>query len=89
MPLIKIIGSIKIYIYLRDHNPPHFHILYSGFEELIDIRDLTTITGGVPSKQRKKVIKWAKEQEAFLNEKWEEYNPDNQTRKDESSKTDN
>ncbi|PSR13010.1 MAG: DUF4160 domain-containing protein [Bacteroidetes bacterium] len=78
MPLIITIDSIKIYIYLRDHNPPHFHIIYAEHEELIDMRTLTTYSGSVPSKQRKKVIKWAKENEAYLNEKWAEYNPDNE-----------
>ena len=61
MPLIKIIDSIKIYIYLRDHNPPHFHIIYAEYEELIDMRTLTTLSGAVPARQRKKVINWAKE----------------------------
>ena len=75
MPLIKVIDSIKIYIYLRDHNPPHFHIIYSEYEELIDIRTLTTYSGSVPKKQRKKVIKWAEENEEYLNNKWAEYNP--------------
>ena len=75
MPLIKIIESIKIYIYLRDHNPPHFHVIYAEYEELIDIRTMTTYAGGIPSKQRKKVIKWAEENEDYINEKWAEYNP--------------
>lgn len=60
-----------------------------GKKKLIDIRTLTTLAGGIPAKQRKKVIKWAKEQEEFLNQKWEEYNPENKDRKDENSKTDN
>ncbi|MFK7968784.1 MAG: DUF4160 domain-containing protein [Bacteroidia bacterium] len=76
MPLIKIIGSIKIYVYLRDHNPPHFHILYAGHEELIDMRTLTTYSGNVPSKQRKKVIDWASENELYIRSKWSEFNPD-------------
>ncbi|MEZ4829116.1 MAG: DUF4160 domain-containing protein [Bacteroidia bacterium] len=32
MPCIKTIGSIKIYMYLRDHNPPHFHVMYAESE---------------------------------------------------------
>lgn len=35
MPCLKIIDSIKIYIYVRDHNPPHFHTIVAEHEELI------------------------------------------------------
>lgn len=59
MPCIKIIDSIKIYIYARDHNPPHFHAMYAEFEELITIRHLENYSGSIPKKQRKKVIEWA------------------------------
>lgn len=78
MPLIKLIDSIKIYIYLRDHNPPHFHVFYAEYEELIDMRTFETYSGRVPNKQRKKVLKWAEENKDYLMEKWEEYNPENE-----------
>ena len=77
MPCIKMIGSIKIYIYLRDHNPPHFHAKYAEYEELIVIEGLNTYSGKLPTKQRKKVIKWAEENREFVIERWNEYNPDN------------
>ncbi len=70
MPCIKIIDSIKIYIYARDHNPPHFHAIKAGIEELILISDLSTYSGKLPKQQRKKVIKWAKENRPFLNREW-------------------
>ncbi len=40
MPCIKTIDSIKLYIYARDHNPPHFHAIYGEKEELIEIQNL-------------------------------------------------
>jgi len=40
MPCIKIINSIKIYIYIDDHNPPHF---YAEYEELIEIKTLKSV----------------------------------------------
>jgi hypothetical protein len=55
MPTIKIIDSIKIDIYSREHLPPHFHILYAEYEELVEIETLNTYIGYVPKKQRKKV----------------------------------
>lgn len=75
MPCIKIIDSIKIYVYLRDHNPPHFHAIYSEFEELIEIKSLETYSGEIPRKQRKMVIKWAENNREFLIGKWNQYNP--------------
>jgi len=51
MPCIKIIDSIKIDMYSRDHSPPHFHVMYAEFEELIEIKSLETHTGSIPKKQ--------------------------------------
>lgn len=75
MPLIKIIGAIKIYIYFFDHIPPHFHAIYAEHEELIIIETLETYSGGLPGKKRKEVIQWAKENQKYLMEKWNECNP--------------
>jgi len=74
MPCIKIIDSIKIYVYLRDHNPPHFHALYAEYEELIEIKSLKTYTGSIPKTQREKVIAWAENNSNYIIEKWKEYN---------------
>lgn len=74
MPCIKIIDSIKIYIYARDHNPPHFHAKYAEHEELIVIDKLQTYSGALPKKQRKKVIRWAAKSKQFLIDKWNELN---------------
>lgn len=75
MACIKIIDGIKIYIYVRDHNPPHFHVYVAEYEELIVIEDLSTYTGGVPVKYRKKVIRWAPENQEFLKRQWNKLNP--------------
>jgi len=75
MPTLKIIDSIKIDIYSREHPPPHFHVLFAEFEELIIIETLETYIGYVPATQRKKVIKWAKTQKEFLKENFKRLNP--------------
>jgi Domain of unknown function (DUF4160) len=75
MPCIKIIDSIKLYIYSRDHNPPHFHAIYAEYEELIEINTLNTYTGSIPKTQRKKVINWASNNKDYLVAKWNEFNP--------------
>lgn len=76
MPCIKRIGSIKIYIYARDHNPPHFHAIYAEFEELIEIKSLNSYSGSLPKTPRKKVIEWASENKIYLMKKWMEFNSD-------------
>jgi hypothetical protein len=75
MPTIKIIDSIKIDIYSREHLPPHFHILYAEYEELIEIETLNTYIGYVPKKQRKKVTDWAMNNTNYLLEVFKQLNP--------------
>ncbi len=51
--------GIRVYIYARDHNPPHFHAYYGEFEAVISIQTLEVLAGNLPSKQLKRVEKWA------------------------------
>lgn len=57
--LINTVDSIKLYLYPRDHNPPHFHAIYAEYEALIDIRTLEVLRGQLPGKQLKRVQTWA------------------------------
>lgn len=75
MPTIKIIDSIKIDVYSREHPPPHFHAIYAEYEELIEINTLETYTGFLPKAQRTKVINWAKEKQEFLLQNFTRLNP--------------
>jgi hypothetical protein len=75
MPTIKLLDSIKIDVYSREHPPPHFHALYAEFEELIEIESLETYAGKLPTVQRKKVIDWAKDKKDFLLENFKRLNP--------------
>ena len=75
MPTIKLIDSIKIDVYSREHPPPHFHAIYAEFEELIVIETLETYVGSLPKVQRKKVIKWAEEKKEFLAANFKLLNP--------------
>lgn len=75
MPTLKILDSIKIDVYSREHPPPHFHAIYSEFEELIIIDSLETYQGKLPIVQRKKVIGWAKDRKDILLENFKRLNP--------------
>lgn len=74
MPVIAVVAGVRIYIFFKDHNPPHFHGKYSGKEETFDLEG-NTIKGDIGEKKRKKVRKWAKNNEKFLKEQWDEHNP--------------
>jgi hypothetical protein len=75
VPTIKIIDSIKVDIYSREHPPPHFHAIYAEYEELIEIESLNTYAGKIPVKQRKKVIDWAFNNKIYLLSVFEKLNP--------------
>lgn len=75
MPTIKIIDSVKIDVYSRDHLPPHFHALYAEYEELIEIMSLKTYIGRIPVVQRKKVIDWAADKKDYLLGIFKQLNP--------------
>jgi hypothetical protein len=75
MPTIETIDNIKIDIYSRDHPPPHFHVKYAEFEELIIIATLETYAGKMPKVQRKKVIDWALDNKQFLLDIFNKLNP--------------
>jgi len=66
MPTLKIINSIKVDVYSREHLPPHLHAIYAEFEELIIIESLETYAGKLPPVQRKKVIDWATDKKEYL-----------------------
>jgi len=75
LPTLKIIDSIKIDVYSREHPPPHFHAIYAEYEELIEIKTLTTYAGGLPKTQRNKIVQWAKDHQDYLMKNFERLNP--------------
>ncbi|HAH25516.1 MAG TPA: DUF4160 domain-containing protein [Prolixibacteraceae bacterium] len=75
MPTIKMMDSVKIDVYSRDHLPPHFHAIYAEYEELIEIETLKTYIGKLPAVQRKKVMDWAKENKEYRMGIFKQLNP--------------
>jgi hypothetical protein len=75
MPTIKIIDSVKIDLYSREHPPPHFHAIYADYEALITILDFQIYAGNLPKPQLKKVIEWAKLNQQMLSENFKRLNP--------------
>ena len=57
MPEISRFYGIIIYMYIDDHNPPHFHVRYEGYEATITIED-GIVTGTLPRRALKMVYEW-------------------------------
>lgn len=70
MPKISEFFGISIYLYYRDHGPPHFHALYAGDEVLIRIDDLSILEGKLSPRALGLVIEWATLHQDELGEVW-------------------
>lgn len=75
MPTIKIIDTVKIDLYSREHPPPHFHAIYADNEALILIQDFSIYAGSLPRPQLNKVIVWARAHQEILLENFKRLNP--------------
>jgi hypothetical protein len=57
MPVISRFFGIVIYMYWRDHPPPHFHAKYQGQEVTIEI-DTGKVTGHINPRALGLVQEW-------------------------------
>lgn len=71
MPRIPQFYGIAIYMYYRDHAPPHFHAIYAGFEAAVEISNASVIDGQVPPKALSLVKEWAQLHRDELDEDWD------------------
>jgi hypothetical protein len=73
MPLVKRFVLCQIRINLKDHAPPHFHVLMrDGRETLIAISDLKILRGKVPGRELSEVLQWAADNRGILLAKFKE-----------------
>lgn len=73
MPTIaKFYGMIiKMYFQQREHNPPHFHVIYGDYMGAIDIKTLDMLEGDLPPKALSLVKEWAVQYQKELLTIWE------------------
>ena len=71
MPEISRFLGIVIYMYFKDHNPPHLHVTYEKYEASIEIKDLKIIKGNLPPRILGFVIEWAMIHKEELLENWQ------------------
>jgi hypothetical protein len=71
MPTISVFYGIVIQMYWRDHNPPHFHAYYQGYEALISIDSGELIAGQMSPGPRRILKEWAIRHQPELLANWE------------------
>ncbi|MFM8917542.1 MAG: DUF4160 domain-containing protein [Bacteroidota bacterium] len=57
-PLIVKFDGIRIWVFGRDHLPPHIHVEYGEDIAVIDIQNGFVIAGHVPNKILRSVTQW-------------------------------
>ena len=58
MPRISFFLGIAIYMYYKEHAPPHFHAEYGDFEVTIEIES-GIVTGRFPRRALNLVLEWS------------------------------
>ena len=70
MPEISRFFGIVIQMYYGDHDPPHFHVRYSGQKALIAIETLEVLRGQLSPRAVSLVREWAALHRAELLDDW-------------------
>ena len=58
MPRLSKFYGIAIYMYYRDHAPPHFHAMYGDDEAIFEIATGVLLEGQLPRRARALVADW-------------------------------
>lgn len=70
MPRLSYFYGIAIYMYYRDHAPPHFHAIYGAEEAEVAIRSRRILRGGLRPRALSLVREWARMYEHELLAAW-------------------
>ena len=71
MPTISMFYGIAIIMRFLDHNPPHFHVEYSGYKAVIDIEKIKLLNGSLPRRALNLVLDWTELHQDELRKNWE------------------
>lgn len=69
MQIISRFYGIVIAMYFNDHNPPHFHAKYSGYEALFNFDGLL-LEGELPKRASSFVQEWISYHKPELESNW-------------------
>jgi hypothetical protein len=70
MPTISVFYGIYIRMYVRDHQPPHFHAIYGAAEAYVSIDTGEVIKGKLPKAATRLVREWVNAERAALMKNW-------------------
>ena len=70
MPQISQFYGIAIYMYINEHNPPHFHVVYQGYKATVTI-DGGIVVGSMPRRALSLVYEWLDLHKDELKNNWE------------------
>jgi hypothetical protein len=70
LPEISRFYGIVVQMYYADHDPPHFHVRYSGQKALIAIETLSLLRGALSPRALALVLEWAALHQTELMEDW-------------------
>ena len=77
MPTVIYIGSVKIRIYPKDHQPPHVHAVGPGCEAKFEIETLLcSFSRGFSERDLRRIQNHLEDQQDYLMEVWNEYQKD-------------
>ena len=71
MPRLSEFYGIVVYMYWRDHAPPHSHAIYAGEEAQILISYGVILAGSLPRRGANLVTEWARLHHDELVANWE------------------
>jgi len=71
LPTIAYFLGIAVAMNYRDHNPPHIHVTYAGYEALIAIDDARLLRGKLPPTVMLVVRRWVTLRRDALRANWE------------------
>lgn len=60
MPTLARFAKCRITMYALDHNPPHFHVVATGFEILVEIGTWRRIGGYGRPREIDEALQWAR-----------------------------
>lgn len=71
MPRVSTFYGIAIYLYYRDHPPPHFHAIYGDAEAVFEITSGAVLAGRIPRRARGLVEDWLAAHRDELQQNWD------------------
>jgi hypothetical protein len=72
MPKVSEFFGIAIYVYHREHMPPHFHAVYGDDEAEVAIDNIAVLAGRLPPRALGLVFEWATVHQEDLRRAWKQ-----------------